>query len=168
MRVTGAGAAQFPILISQGGTGQTTAAAALAALGGVGPGSHTVKRGTGTGAITFNHTSLTAIDAAHLDITVTVPVGMLAIALLFISASPGNGNTLQIGIAVDGVVAYVATGAAVTGNNLPYTCIAVLVGDGSSHVFEPQGICSASVNAAIANDTAQDAPLHLVTIIPAT
>lgn len=159
----------LPVSIANGGTGQTTAAAALAALGGAATGSHTVKRGTGAGNFTFQHASLTAIDSAHLDITVTVPTGMLAIALLLMVAASGASNTLGVGIAVDGTPQQIST---VSSNSAAvptqYVSIAILAGDGNSHTFEPQGYCTAAVNAVIVNDSAVDAPLHLVLLISAS
>lgn len=127
---------------------------------------HVTKRGTGLGNITFQHAAFTAIDSANLDITSVIPVGILAIALLSLAAASGNLNTLGIGIAVDGTVQQALQCSTASASNPGgYTTIALLAGDGASHTFSPQGICSAAVNAVIVNDSAIDAPLHVLLML---
>lgn len=155
----------IPVPVNQGGTGQTTAAAALAALGG--SGSHTLKRGTGAGNYTGSQTSFTAIDATNLDITVTIPVGLLALAFFFFSQAPDANHTMDVGIAVDGTVAFAVFQGGTT-ITVPGACMAILAGDGSSHTFEPQVQTGSGGTWIIANATALIAPFHAVLLTPAT
>lgn len=171
MRVTGAGSVTTPVSIGNGGTGQTTAAAALAALGGVGAGSHFLKRGSAGGNYAITATSLTAIDDPNLKVTATIPTGQIAIALFLCSARQVAGATGELGIAVDGTTALAVflSGSVSSNNDIPMTVAALLVGDGSSHTFSPVAMTTNAADAfTIQNDTAQDAPMHIVLLIPAT
>lgn len=126
---------------------------------------HIVKRGSGGGNYTFQHAAFTSIDSANLDITSVIPLGTLALALFFLAGASGAANTLGIGIAVDGTVQQASQCSTASASNAGnYATIALLAGDGASHTFSPQGICSAAVNAILVNDSAVDAPLHTLFI----
>lgn len=171
MRVYGAGTVSLPISIGNGGTGQTTAAAALAALGGVGAGAHSLKRGSASANYVITATSLTAIDDPSLKVTVTVPTGQIAIALFLCSAKQVSGATGELGIAVDGTTSLVVflSGSVSNANTIPMTVAALLVGDGSSHTFSPVALTTNAADAfTIQNDAAIDAPMHIVVLIQAT
>jgi hypothetical protein len=160
----------LPVAIAQGGTGSTSAAAALAALGGVG--SHVLKRGTGGGSHTTTSSTYAAIDTTNLDVTLSVPTGMLAVALFFCTGG-ASGGALETAIAVDGTVssnAFVGAASVPSGSSIP--CPAppvVLAGNGNSHTFSPRFASSNnSSTVTVIDDNALDAPVHLVLLIPAT
>jgi len=166
----GAGVA-LPVGISSGGTGATTAAAARSALGAAAQGSHTLKRSTGSGNYTINSTTFAAIDDTNLLVTVTVPTGMLALAMLMANCGQASGSSGEIGVAIDGTVqAYtVLSGTLSATNPVSQSVMAVLTGDGSSHTFSPQArvqVSAASV-LTILNGDAVGCPWFLVALLPA-
>jgi hypothetical protein len=166
----GGGGLSNPVTIATGGTGQTTAAAALAALGGAAAGSHTLKRGSAGGNYVVSVTSFAAIDSANLDVTVVVPTGKLAIALLCCSGSQASGSSGEVSIAVDGTTNYYTIQGAPNNGFIPHTAMAVLVGDGASHTFSPNARVQV-VGAdplTVANSDAVNTPIHLVLLISAS
>jgi hypothetical protein len=141
--------------------------------GGAVKGSHTVKRGSGAGNYSNATTSFAAIDSTNLDLTVTVPVGMLAICLCVgsataIGAALTNGG--YIAIFVDSVQMFTdILSANASAMAEPFALSAVVVGDGASHVFSPQfAAAAASHTTFVYNDAATDAPFNLVLLVSAT
>lgn len=171
MRVTGAGQVTTPVSIGNGGTGQTTAAAALAALGGVGAGSHFRKVGSGSGTYITTSTTTAAIDAANLDVTTTIATGMLAISMLQFIWQQASGSTGEVGIALDGTQNFRAWLSGSLSNNLPIAgfCMDIFVGDGASHTISPRfRLSSGAATLTLQNNAAPDGIMHFVFLIPAT
>jgi hypothetical protein len=141
--------------------------------GGGSSGSHTTKRGSGAGNYSNATTGFLAIDSTNLDITVTVPVGKLAIcscvgSATAIGAALTNGG--YVAIFVDSVQQFTdVLFASASAFAQPFALTAVVVGDGASHTFSPQyAAAAASHTTFIYNDASTDAPLHLVLLVPAS
>lgn len=166
----GGGGVQLPVSIANGGTGQTTAAAALAALGGVGPGSHTFKEGSKAGDYTIASTSWADIDSTNLKVTVTVPVGTLAVILGQASGTQAAGSTGEVGISVDGAAPIYDARLGNGSGGGSFAVFAVFTGDGSSHAFSLQARVqnTASNHLTVSNGADPDNPKFLVLLLAAT
>lgn len=155
--------------IASGGTGQTTAAAALAALGGALKGSHTLKRGSASGNYSITGTTLASFDATSFLVTVTVPLNVVALAFFWMSISQVVGATGEFGTAIDGTVqSSLFLSGSVSNNNLvpAVNPAAVLVGDGASHTFEPYArVTNAADAMTIINNAALESPVFLVLLL---
>ena len=138
--------------------------------GGGGGGRVLTKQGTNAGDYTSTTGSFVAVDATNLDVTVVVPLGSIAVALLMATGKSGSSTTLSLGIAVDGTIAAACcqiTGG-ISGNGIPCSAQAVLVGDGASHVFEPQWKASGASPIILLNSGNSVPPLHIVMLLRAT
>lgn len=155
----------LPVSIADGGTGQTTAAAALAALGGAAAGTHVLKQGTNAGNYSFTSTSLAAIDATNLDITETVAVGVLALALFSYSVQPPGASSFYCAITIDGTAQVLTVQGGQSYPN-PAMAMAVFAGDGASHTFSPRGQVGSGT--ATINNASGFFPLHLLLLIAAS
>lgn len=162
------GAVVGTVPIASGGTGQTTAAAALAALGGVGAVSSA--SGDNGGNITISATSFGTPIQTAFKVTITVPTGSKAIAVLMGSGISGSGTTLVVGIDVDGAVSGTAPeiGGGVAGAAIPFCAMAVVTGDGNSHVFTPQAWKAGATNCTILNSGINSPPILVVLVVAAT
>ena len=166
----------LPVTIAQGGTGQTTAAAALTALGGAATGSHTLKRGTAAANYTSTAASFAAIDATNLNIALVVPTGSIAIATFIGGFETSSGKTSRIGISVDGTVTFYESQSGGLASFVPFCAKAVLVGDGSSHTFSPVfwvdsggTVTVINLNESLTGAAATSfTPLHLVEVYSAS
>jgi hypothetical protein len=156
----------LPVTLAQGGTVSTTAAAALVALSAAAAGSHVLKLGSASGNVSFTATSQTKLFGTTLDVTQTVPVGVLALALCQLYTIGPNAGTLELGIAIDGTWQAATAAGGASSVNQSTTLIAVFVGDGSSHTFSPQGFVSGG-SATLANSGSL-IPLHVVLFVSAT
>lgn len=165
----GGGGPALPVSIANGGTGSTTAAAALAALGGAATGSHTVKTGSNAGSYSITATTPTDIDATNLNATITVPTGSVAFAWFAGNKQAPNGQTLEIGIAIDGTVYQTDFMGGNFGGEGPigFCCLGLLVGDGSSHTFKPRAWLSGAGTGTIYN-TGGTVPTMIVQTVSAT
>lgn len=158
-----------PLAIASGGTGQITAPAALAALGGVAAAAHSLLKGSGSGNYTTASTSYVAVDATNLSGSAIVPVG--SIALILATGSLGTltaSNTAQAQLQLDGAAAQTANcaGTALLAPGAPFAVLGVIVGDGASHTWELFfKATSASDSATMLNSSADAAPRILVVIL---
>lgn len=133
-----------------------------------------VKAGDNSGNINFSSATQAKLNSTNLDITTSVQIGQVAIALLSISAKAGTGTNFYFGIAVDGTIlaSTVIGGAGVTNLVMPGFAMAWLVGDGGSHTFSPQGAVTGGTTV-ISNSNGGVTgvnliPLHAVVVLSAS
>lgn len=167
----GGGGPALPVSIANGGTGSTTAAAALAALGAAAQGSHQRKFGSAAGDYAITATSFTDIDSTNLKITQSVATGLLAVSIFQASVKQVSGATGEMGIAIDGTVSFAALlgGTLSNGQLLGTVVMDVLVGDGASHTFSPQARVTNAADAfTVTNQAVPLSCMHFLLLLPAT
>jgi hypothetical protein len=128
------GAIGIPVSIAQGGTGQITAAAALAALGGI-P-TYMVKVGSKAGDYTTSSAAFVNVDGTNLSYTVVIPVGWKLFVVASLDAYQSTaGNGMYFALFDNGGTIDRRLTAPTLGTSTGVSLNAVVEGDGASHTI---------------------------------